>query len=88
MSESEHQQENVESPVAPAEVSQKNLITAEELAKMLRISPATLYRQLKDGPPQKTSGGTSIDVRTIPDFYIGGRRFFNRSAVEKLLASA
>jgi len=65
-----------------------NLVTVEELAKMVRKSVPTIYRHLKYGVPKKQSRGLSIDVGQLPDVWVGGNRFWYRSAVEKLIEEA
>jgi len=65
-----------------------NLMTAKELAERLHMTPPTLYRQLKEGPPKIRNGGKGFDVRQLPDRWYGGKRFWLRSAVEELLAES
>jgi len=57
------------------------LMTAKELAEMFSISVTTLYRELKDGPRKEDN---SLDFRAIPDRFVGGKRFWLRSAAEAL----
>ena len=56
-------------------------ITASELATLLKSSVPSIYRQMKEGPPRNSI----IDVRQIPDVYIGGKRFWSKSATLALL---
>ena len=58
-----------------------NLLSAKQLAAMLKIKRRALYYQLKNGP----SKGSDIDPRQIPYKRLGGRRFWDREAVYELL---
>lgn len=62
-------------------------ITATELAVMFRISVPTLYRILKYGPARERNKNP-LDLRQVPDQWIGGRRFWSRAAAESLLGEA
>jgi len=65
-----------------------NLITAKELAVMYRISVPTLYRQLKNGPKTRKDGSRGLDFGQIPDRFVGGKRFWDRSAALALLENS
>lgn len=66
----------------------ENLITADEVAKMFKLSISTFYRQLKHGIPKIRNRGNAIDVRLVKDTWIGGKRFWLRDSAEALLLSA
>jgi len=66
-------------------VEKTDAITIEELAKLLRISVSTIYRYMRYGTPSKRNKGRSIDIEQIPFYYIGGKKFFSRSAVIELI---
>jgi hypothetical protein len=67
------------------EEKRHDLLTGKELADMFRISLPTLYRTLKRGPAKGKNRGHDIDLRMLPDTRIGGKRFWKRSAAERLL---
>ena len=60
-----------------------DLLDIIQLARLFRMSVPTLRRQLREGPPKRSS----LDPRMVPDQYIGGKRFFLKSAAENLLLS-
>lgn len=64
---------------------QSDLLTAKELAEMFRISIPTLYRVLKYGPARERNKNP-LDLRQVPDQWIGGRRFWSRAGAESLLS--
>ncbi|HET6497134.1 MAG TPA: hypothetical protein VFH61_17430 [Thermoleophilia bacterium] len=64
-----------------------NLLSAIELAKMFRISRATLYRMLTNGPATGRNRGLGIDVRSVPSRWFGGHRWWSKEAAEQLLAT-
>lgn len=65
---------------------EKEFLTVEEIAELLGITRETAYRHLRDGAPKhKNSTGIDIRIRQIPNYYIGGRRYFSRSAFLELV---
>jgi predicted DNA-binding transcriptional regulator YafY len=62
-----------------------DLLSARELAAMFHISVQTLYRTLKHGPAVKKAQGQGVDFRRIPDRWVGGQRFWFRTAAQQLL---
>ncbi len=67
---------------APPPTAGDALLTAQELASMLRMSVTTLYRALKKGPPARST----FDVRHIPSEYINGKRFWSRAKAEEFVS--
>lgn len=60
-------------------------ITIKELSELLKVSVPTTYRYLKHGTPTKRSRGRSIEVEQIPSYYVGGKKFFSKSAALELI---
>ena len=66
------------------ETAEKDWLNVRELAELFRISVPTVYRILKYGPARERNRNP-VDLRQIPDQWIGGRRFWNRQAAQSLL---
>jgi len=62
-----------------------DLITIDEVAKLLGASTNTVYRWLRDGMPQRRYRGVQIDVEMLPDIKIGGKRYWSREATKELV---
>lgn len=60
------------------------MLTDAEFCAMLRISPITLRKHLREGPPRKRYGATS-DIRLCRHILIGGKRRWPRDAVNAFL---
>lgn len=69
------------------EDDRSNLLNASELAQMFRISKPTLYRMMANGPATGRNHGLSVDLRSIPSRWLGGRRWYSKSAAEQLLST-
>ena len=65
-----------------------DLITAKQLCRLCGISVPTLYRHLKYGAPMIRRHGAKIDVGQVPYTWVGGRRFWSRSAAKQLIKEA
>jgi hypothetical protein len=60
------------------------LITDAELCKLLSISPVTLRKHLREGPPRKRYCDTG-DLRMIQHIAVGGQRRWIMESVEKFI---
>jgi len=67
------------------ETAEKDWLNVRELAELFRISVPTVYRILKDGPARERKTN-SVDLRQIPDRWIGGRRYWNRQVAQSLFS--
>ena len=56
------------------------LMTDKEVCEILRISPVTLRKHLRDGPARKRHRNAG-DIRLIRHLTVGGKRRWPRSAV-------
>lgn len=65
-------------PVAPT--CGPELMTDQELCDILGISPTTLRKHLREGPPRKTHP-QSLDIRLLKPIVIGKIRRWNRRSV-------
>lgn len=63
----------------------KKLLSAKEMQDLFGISEATFYRILARGPSKTKNRGLSLDLRRIPSRYVGSRRFWSKTACDKLL---
>lgn len=57
----------------------EELMTDSEVCEMLRISPVTLRKYLREGPPANRP--ESSDIRSIDKFYVGSIRRWKRESV-------
>jgi predicted DNA-binding transcriptional regulator AlpA len=63
----------------------EEVLTDEEVCKMLRISPVTMRRHLAEGPGRKRHGCATGDIRTIRHFTVGGARRWVKSSVDEFI---
>jgi len=61
-----------------------DLISIDEVAKILDVSMNTVYRWLRDGVPGRRYRGKQVDVEMLPDIKIGSKRYWSREATEQL----
>jgi predicted site-specific integrase-resolvase len=63
------------------------MLTDAELCKILRISPVTLRKHLREGPSRRRYASTG-DIRLCRKVLIGGKRRWPRVAVERFLSNS
>jgi len=62
-----------------------DLINVRQLSKIIKLSVPTIYRHMKYGYPYKRGRGHRVDVDQIPGIFIGGKRYWYKSAAVELL---
>jgi predicted site-specific integrase-resolvase len=66
------------------ETKQEELMTDAELCDLLRITPVTLGKYMREGPPRVRHQNAG-DVRTIRHFTVGGQRRWVKSSVDEFI---
>jgi hypothetical protein len=72
--------------VVEAEAQAPEMMTDKEICGLLRISPVTLRKHLRQGPDRKRYSNMG-DIRLCPHIYIGGKRRWPRAGVTKFIES-
>ena len=62
----------------------EELMTDAEVCDRLRISPVTLSKYMREGPPTKRHEDAG-DVRTIRNFTVGGQRRWVKTSVDEFI---
>lgn len=65
-------------------MSEKKVLTDEELCEWLGMEMPTVRKHLRDGPPVKRNPDTK-DIRKIAKFNVGGERRWVASSVQDFI---
>jgi len=61
------------------------MLSDAELCDLLGITPRTLQRHLRHGPPRGRRGASAGDLRTIQHVLVGSQRRWKRSSVDAFI---